>query len=176
MGKPAGRQDQPLKLIVKKATKWAGCGIVVLFGLLQFTNPARTNPPVQPGRELGATNAPPAQITTLLRAACYDCHSHETVWPWYSRIAPVSWYIVDHIKDGRRRLNFSEWPHDDPRKARSRMQNIRDEIESGSMPLKSYTLIHRSSALTSEQREQLLKWADEEAKRLSATLESGEAK
>lgn len=151
-------------------------GLLLLVGLLQFTNPARTNPPVLPGHDVCATNPPPPKIAGLLRAACYDCHSHETIWPWYSRVAPLSWWLVDHIQDGRKHLNFSEWPHDNSKRARSRWQHIRDEVESGDMPLRSYTWIHASARLTSSDREELARWADQEAKRLTTLMEAGEAK
>jgi len=70
-----------------KWLKWIFAALVVVFVLLQFTNPPRTNPPAAPGHDLMATNPPPTQIAVLLHSACYDCHSYETRWPWYSRIA-----------------------------------------------------------------------------------------
>jgi hypothetical protein len=161
---------------VKRRAKLILGGLLLLVGLLQFTNPARTNPPVLPGHDVCATNPPPPKIAGLLRAACYDCHSHETIWPWYSRVAPLSWWLVDHIQDGRKHLNFSEWPHDNSKRARSRWQHIRDEVESGDMPLRSYTWIHASARLTSSDREELARWADQEAKRLTTLMEAGEAK
>ena len=161
---------------MKKRTKLILGGLLLVVLLLQFTNPSLTNPPVLPGHEIGATNPPPPKVAALLRSACYDCHSHETVWPWYGHVAPVSWWLMDHIKDGRKRLNFSEWPHDDPKRARKRLQNIAEEVESGDMPLKSYTWIHASSRLTSGEREELTQWAEKEAKRLSALMGADEAK
>lgn len=161
---------------MKRRAIWILLGLVLIFGLLQLANPAHTNPPVAPGHDLCASNPPPPKLTAVLRAACYDCHSHETVWPWYSRVAPVSLWVWDHIKDGRKHLNFSEWPHDDPKRARKRWQNIRDEVESGGMPLRSYTWIHADARLTPGDREELIRWADAEAKRLTARLEAEEAK
>jgi hypothetical protein len=161
---------------VKKRVKWILGGLLLLVGLLQFTNPSRTNPPVLAGHDLCASNPPPPKVAGLLRAACYDCHSYETQWPWYGRVAPVSWWLMNHIQDGRKRLNFSEWPHDNPKRARTRCQKIREEVESGGMPLRSYTWIHASSRLTGREREELANWADQEAKRLAALMEADEAK
>src|SRR5580700_6636669 len=93
---------------------------------LQFTNPAHLNPPVQPGCDVLASNAPPAAVTALLKNACYNCHSDETVWPWYSFIAPVSWSVVGHVNEGRKAMNFSQWPHDDASRARKRWRRISD--------------------------------------------------
>lgn len=157
---------------MKKLIKWVAIGLVVVLALIQFANPARTNPPVVPGQDLFATNPPPAKLVSLLRASCYDCHSHETYWPWYSRVAPASWFVADHVKDGRKHLNFSEWPHDNPKRARSRWQNIRDEIESGGMPLRSYTLVHADARLSAADKAALIEWAEAEAKRLSTLLEA----
>jgi hypothetical protein len=160
----------------KKQVLWMLGSLLAVAGLLQFFNPSLTNPPVLPGQDLCASNAPPPKIAGMLRAACYDCHSHETVWPWYGHVAPVSWWLVDHIQDGRKRLNFSEWPHDDPKRARKRLQNIQDEVESGGMPLRSYTWIHTNSRLSPGDREELAQWADAEAKRLAALMSAEEAK
>ena len=161
---------------MKKRAKWIFGGLLVLGGLLQLTNPSRTNPPLLPGHDLCATNPPPPKIAGLLRSACYDCHSNETHWPWYGRVAPVSWWLMDHIKDGRKRVNFSEWPHDNPKKARTRWQNIREEIESGDMPLRSYTWIHATARLSRNDRDELVSWAEQEKKRLTALLEADSSK
>lgn len=163
-------------MAVKKTIKWSLGGLLVVAVLLQFTNPPQTNPPVLPGNDLCATNPPPARIVGLLRAACYDCHSHETQWPWYSRVAPISWNVVGHTDQGRKRLNFSEWPHDSLKRARSRWQNIRDEVESGDMPLRGYAFMHSQARLSVADRAELAKWADEEAHRLTALLEASEEK
>src|SRR5580692_4555052 len=100
---------------MRKKLKWIFGALAVSFGLLQFTNPQRTNPPVV--NDLMAANAPPPKIAAMLHAACYDCHSSETKWPWYSRIAPISWLITDDVNEGRKNLNLSDWPANDPKRA-----------------------------------------------------------
>lgn len=160
---------------MKQRAKWFFGAAVLAVALLQLIQPDRTNPPVTAGRDLLASNAPPAEIVTLLRAACYDCHSHETRWPWYSRISPISWWVVDHVKDGRKHLNFSDWPHDRPKRARTHWRSSYDEVEAGDMPLASYTWLHPESRLSTGQRQALLDWAEQEADRLKAVAdEAGE--
>lgn len=144
---------------MKKAVKWMIGVCLVAAAAMQFFNPALTNPPVTPGSDLMATNPPPAEIEALLRHACYDCHSYATQWPWYSHVAPVSWFVAGHVNDAREALNFSEWPHDDTYKAGKRWAKISRRVEEGSMPLPSYTWLHPASRLTAGQRKQLSDWA-----------------
>lgn len=152
---------------MKKRIKWFLGGLLLIVGLPQLFVPDRTNPPVQPGRDYLSSNTPPAEVLSLLRSTCYDCHSHETRWPGYTRITPISWWTVAHVQDGRKELNFSDWPYDRPRRMRSHLRNIATEVEDKSMPLPSYTWIHRESRLTDQQRQILVDWAEKEIELLS---------
>jgi Haem-binding domain len=152
---------------MKKKLKWFFVAFIVGLGLLQFTNPARTNPPVV--NDLLAANPPPPHVAALLHAACYDCHSHETKWPWYSRIAPMSWLIAKDVIEGRENLNFSEWPANQPARAAKRLANMSEQIDYLEMPPKKYTAIHVDARLTESQRKELTGWLDEESKQLKAT-------
>ncbi|MGD0745731.1 MAG: heme-binding domain-containing protein, partial [Verrucomicrobiota bacterium] len=114
---------------MKKKLKWVFGALVAVFALLQLTNPARTNPPIVPGHDVSATNAPPPPIAALLHAACYDCHSYETKWPWYSRVAPVSWLIASDVNGGRKHMNFSDWPRDHPDWLVRRWENISEKLD-----------------------------------------------
>lgn len=134
------------------------------FALLQLTNPARTNPPVV--SDLLAMDAPPPRVAAMLHAACYDCHSSETRWPWYSHIAPMSWLIAGDVKTGREHLNLSAWPAADPRRAAKLLGRMSDAIASGEMPLAKYTKIHAAARLTESQRKELTDWLDAERNRL----------
>jgi hypothetical protein len=151
---------------LKRKLKWVFVELVVGFALLQLTNPPRTNPKVV--SDLMATNAPPLQIATMLHAACYDCHSSETRWPWYSRVAPMSWLIANDVRNGRENLNLSDWPNDNPMRAAKRLENMSDEIGSGEMPPKKYTTIHADARLTGSQRKELTDWLDAEATRFKS--------
>jgi hypothetical protein len=153
---------------MKKKLKWILLALVVAFGLLQFTNPPRINPPVV--HDLMATSVPPPQIAATLHAACYDCHSNETKWPWYSRLAPMSWQIAGDVNEGRTNLNLSDWPADNPARAAKRLESMSEQIGYQEMPLKKYTLIHADARLTDAGRKELTDWLDAEAARLKATI------
>ena len=146
---------------MKRKLKWIFIALVTGFALLQLTNPPRTNPPVI--HDLMASSATPPQVAAMLHAACYDCHSSETLWPWYSHIAPMSWLIASDVKEGREHLNLSDWPNDNPMRAAKRLENMSDEISSGEMPLPKYTKIHADARLTQIQRKELSDWLDAEA-------------
>jgi hypothetical protein len=141
-------------------------GLLVGFVLLQFTNPARTNPPVV--HDFLATNAPPSHVAQMIRASCYDCHSNQTKWPWYSRIAPVSWLVVSDVNEGRQHLNLSDWPAGDADRAARKLDRMSEQIGYRDMPPGKYTLIHGDARLTEADRKELIAWLDAESKRLRA--------
>jgi hypothetical protein len=148
---------------MKKLVKWIG-GLGAGAGLaLQLTNPPLQNPPVVPVHDLLASHPAPPAIAAALKNSCYDCHSFETKWPWYSHIAPVSWLVARDVEAGRASLNFSDWPTDDPKRARKRWRHIADEVQNSEMPLPNYVWIHRNAALDAEQRAELVQWALEQA-------------
>jgi hypothetical protein len=151
---------------LKRKLKWIFVALAAGFALLQLTNPARTNPPVV--SDLIASNPPPPQVAAMLHAACYDCHSSETRWPWYSRAAPISWLIANDVNEGRKNLNLSDWPNDIPMRAAKRLEDMSDEVGSGEMPLPKYTKIHADARLTENQRKELTDWLDAEAARLKS--------
>jgi hypothetical protein len=148
-----------------KKLKWIVGVAVVVFALLQLTNPARINPPVV--RDMMADNPAPPEVAAMLRSACYDCHSDETRWPFYSHIAPVSWTVASDVREGRQHVNLSEWPQD-PKAAAKKFEHMSDEVDDGGMPLAKYTLIHRDARLTDAQKKQLVQWLDSRATAMKA--------
>jgi hypothetical protein len=154
-----------LRRDMKRIIKWVILGLVIAFAALQLVQPAHTNPPVKTDF-LKATAAPP-DVAAMFRTSCYDCHSDETRWPWYSHIAPMSWQVVQDVNHGRRHVNLSEWP-DNPDLARKKIGDMSDAIDDGDMPLPKYTLIHKDARLTSQQRDELTKWLDAQASALKS--------
>jgi hypothetical protein len=140
--------------------------LVILLAAAQFFQPPRTNPPVK--TDFLKTTAAPAPIAALFHAACYDCHSDETRWPWYSHVSPVSWQIARDVNHGRKHVNLSEWPAAKPDLARRKIEEMSDEIDDDDMPLEKYTLIHADARLTSSQRGELTQWLDAQAAALKA--------
>jgi hypothetical protein len=132
--------------------------LVAVFLLLQAKRPERSNPPVQ-----SDLTADP-EVKSLLRRSCYNCHSNETVWPWYSRVAPASWLIASDVNEGRRNLNFSEWAsYSDPIQSR-KLADIAEETREGEMPPWYYTLAHSDAKLSPSERDRIQAWAGSSAK------------
>ena len=126
-----------------------------VFVVIQFFQPDRSNPPVR-----AEISAPPA-VKAVLRRACYDCHSQETVWPWYSYVNPMGWLVGGHVQEGRAHLNFSQWESLNAQKRYHMKQEILEVLEDGSMPLPSYLLLHGDAELTAEDRGVLKRWISE---------------
>lgn len=146
-----------------KKWKWILFAALGLFAALQLFNPPRTNPPVK--SDFIAAAHPPASVAASLRAACYDCHSHETKWPLYARIAPVSWLIASDVTEGREHLDFSDWPADAAGAAK-KLDRINEVLDYREMPPKKYTLIHADARLTEAQRKEIMDWTDAAADKL----------
>ena len=143
------------------------CVGVFLAG--QLIRPARTNPPTDPARTLGARLPVTPAASAVMKRACRDCHSNDTRWPWYSKVAPVSWLVFDHVKSGRRHFNYSEWAGYAPDKTRKLLHDICEEVQDGSMPVGSYTLVHQDARLSDADVQALCSWtksiADHSAQR-----------
>jgi len=123
------------------------------FAAIQLVPVERTNPEVQ-----WEVDAPP-EVADILRRSCYDCHSHETRWPWYSYVAPLSWWISSHVREGRSDLNFSSWPALDLEAQELAFEDIAKQVSRGEMPLASYLILHPGARLTDADRDSLLRWA-----------------
>jgi hypothetical protein len=115
----------------------------------------------------------PPDVDALIRRSCYDCHSHETKWPWYSNIAPAMWLVASDVEGGRKKLNLSEWTYQSFR-AVGRLDQMAQEVHDNDMPLPPYLLMHPSARLTEEEKNLLYDWIDAERERLLDGDEEGE--
>jgi hypothetical protein len=131
----------------------------IVFAGAQLVRPERTNPSTDPSRTLAARHAVPQTVAQILDRSCRDCHSHDTRWPWYSNVAPVSWFVIDHVNHGRSHFNYSDWTRYPPEEGRKLLKNSCDLARETEMPLASYALMHRSSKLSAADVETLCGWA-----------------
>ena len=129
--------------------------LIGAFLVLQFFRIDKTNPPVDKNSDFLTLKKTPENVAQLIKSACYDCHSNETVYPWYAKVQPFGWFLKDHIDEGRRELNFSTFASYEPRRQAKKLDEAAEQIENGGMPLESYTLIHKEAKLTAEQKKLL---------------------
>ncbi len=126
--------------------------LIIAFIGIQFIPVERSNPTVT-----GEIDAP-APVKEILMRSCYDCHSNETVWPWYSYIAPMSWLLASDVEEGRAELNFSEWKSYDEKKNLKKLKEMREEVEEGEMPQWYYLIMHRNAELSEADKSALYDW------------------
>lgn len=155
--------------LVRKILKWTAIALAAVFAALQFIRPARTNPPVDESRVIQAHMRVTPEVTAILDRSCNDCHSNQTRWPWYSNVAPVSWFVVNHVNVGRREMNFSDWAQYDSEHQKGLLKDICQEVKSGAMPMSSYLRLHSEAKLTTEDVKVLCDWANNESQRLAQT-------
>jgi hypothetical protein len=136
-----------------RVLKWSAVGLCVGFIAIQLVPVNRTNPPVE-----GNFRAP-AEVVSVLRRACYDCHSNETVWPWYSRIAPISWVIAHDVREGRAALNFSTWDRLSAEKQAESIRENWEEVAEGKMPTWYYVALHPEARLSANDQSALRAWS-----------------
>jgi hypothetical protein len=126
-------------------------GVVIL---IQFIPVDRSNPPVE--QEIVVSD----EVRAVLRESCYDCHSNETRWPWYSYVAPVSWLVAEDVEHAREHVNFSTWNRYDAEERADHLEEIWEEIEEGGMPLRKYVWLHNDARLTDDDENVLRTWVE----------------
>lgn len=134
-----------------KMLGFAGLALVAV----QVFPAGRTNPP-----ENGPLTIEDTEVADVFQRACADCHTNNTVWPWYSKVAPVSWWIVDHVEDGRSHLNLSEWDGLELDRKDHKLEEVVEVIEDGEMPLASYVRGHPEADLSDAEGAALIRWAE----------------
>ena len=136
-----------------------GFGLVLIA--IQFIRPARNISSQLLATDITKTVKTSDSVQTVLKKACYDCHSNNTNYPWYANIQPVGWFLANHVSEGKRKLNFSEFGSYPQRKQSSKLNNIANEIQDDGMPLSSYRLIHKKARLTAIEKSLVIKWAQQ---------------
>ena len=133
-------------------------GFIVLLVIIQFFRIDKTNPTIIQENDFISITNPPENIKNLLKTSCYDCHSNQTTYPWYTNVAPISWWVKQHINEAREELNFSEWGTFTEKRKKHKLEEVYEEVEEGEMPLKSYLIAHSEAKLTTEQKNELVAW------------------
>jgi Haem-binding domain len=145
--------------------------LLLVLVAIQIFQPARTNPPIDPKREIHASLAVDPAVANVFQRSCNDCHSHRTEWPWYSRVAPVSWLVVSDVNRGRKSLNFSEWARYRPEEQQKLISEICKEVSEGEIPGLSYTLLHRSAKLSADDVTAICRWTRNSVQVVSVATE-----
>lgn len=134
-------------------------GLLIIFIAIQFIKPTRNiNPPTQQGSIISYVNVP-EDVHSILKRACYDCHSNNTKYPWYADIQPVAWYLAHHVNEGKEKLNFDEFASYSAKKQDHKLEEVVETVEEGEMPISSYTFIHKEAKLSEQEKAQLIDWA-----------------
>lgn len=144
-----------MKSIVK------GIAVVLLVGLIaiQFIRPAKNEATGESPDDIITRFSVPGEVKAILQVSCYDCHSNTTRYPWYAELQPAAWWLNDHIENGKKHLNFSEFGGYRLRRQAHKFEEIIDMVSADEMPLPSYTIVHRDAILSQEQKSLFLDWA-----------------
>lgn len=133
--------------------------LLVVFVGMQFVRPEKNIADKVAATDLIINEKPDMEVAVILKTACYDCHSDNTKYPWYAEVAPVSYWIADHVEEGKEHLNFSSWTLYSAKKKAHKMEELIEEVEEHEMPLDSYTWMHGEAKLSEDQIKALNTWA-----------------
>jgi hypothetical protein len=132
--------------------------LLLVFIVIQFFRPAKNISTGISANDITTKYTIPEDVQTALKTACYDCHSNNTKYPWYNNIQPVAWWLADHVNEGKRELNFSEFASYKIGRQYRKLESLNKEIKDGEMPLGSYTLIHKDAILSDQQKLSIANW------------------
>jgi len=132
--------------------------LLVVLLVLQAFRPEKNNSGNKQN-DISSLYPVPDNVEQILVKACKDCHSNSTVYPWYAEVQPIAWWLDDHVKDGKKHLNFNEFASYRLAKQYHKLEEVFDEVKGGEMPLESYAIVHRDAKLTTEERNILLDWS-----------------
>ena len=146
---------------------------VLLVITAQFIQPSLNKGAASGPTDITQSVAVPEAVLGLLKRSCYDCHSNHTTYPWYDRISPVSWWVANHINEGKRELNFTEFGSYSPKKQLKKLEEIGEVVAEDVMPLKSYLIMHGEARLTEAQKNSLVAWSKTAAQGLQGQPTTG---
>jgi cbb3-type cytochrome oxidase cytochrome c subunit len=155
----------------KLSLKRVGIAFIVLFIVIQVFRINKTITPVNEQTDFIAVTQTNPEVATILKNACYDCHSNQPTYPWYTSVAPVSWWIKNHINEGSKHLNFSIWQTYTVKRKDHKLEECVEMIEEGEMPMNSYTWMHPEAKLTDAQKQLLIDWFKAEKAKLNYVAE-----
>ncbi|MBJ2172940.1 heme-binding domain-containing protein [Aureibaculum sp. A20] len=136
-------------------------GLLLVIVAIQFYRPEKNISIETPDTDFLVVNGTDANLAATIKASCYDCHSNNTAYPWYAEVAPVSWWVANHVNDGKKHFNFSIWDtYSDKKKDHKLEENI-EMIEEKEMPLESYLPMHPEAKLSEEQQKELIAYFKE---------------
>ncbi len=133
--------------------------LLILLIFIQFIRPAKNRSESISANDISTKYAVPDSIQHILKVACNDCHTNNTRYPWYAEIQPVAWWLNNHVVDGKKDLNFSEFTKYRIRKQYKKLEEINELIKENDMPLPSYTWLHKDAVLNKEQKLALARWS-----------------
>ena len=135
---------------------WLAVLVVAIVLVIQVIPVERNVSTVQPGQSFEKTEKVPANVAAILKVSCYDCHSNNSRYPWYSELQPGAWFMARHIKKGKEELNFDEFNNYSKRRKKAKIKSIISQIEKDEMPLKSYRMMHGNARLSADEKKELL--------------------
>lgn len=157
-----------MKKKVFRVLRWLVIAGVCALIVAQFFGPAKSNPNSVSSQAIESKLQVTPPVAAIFDKSCTDCHSNKTRWPWYSSVAPVSWFVIGHVNEGRDNMNFSEWGRYSSSEVDGLLKKMCREVKSGGMPLSSYTPLHPGSKLSAEDVKTLCDWSESERARISA--------
>jgi hypothetical protein len=144
--------------MLKKILKRIFQILLLAFIIIQFIRPAKNKSEGISSNDITKAYPVPENVQTILKTSCYDCHSNNTVYPWYASIQPAAWWLNDHIQEGKKELNFSEFASYRIGKQYRKLDEVNKQVKEGEMPLESYLWIHKYAKLDNQQKLILAKW------------------
>ena len=144
--------------------------LLVALVVIQFFQIDKTNPVTDINQDFLKIHETPTKIAATIKASCYDCHSNQSVYPWYTNVQPVGWFVKNHIEDGKKHLNFSEFGTYTAKKQAHKLEECYELVEKGEMPLESYTIIHGEAVLSEAQQTELIAYFKEVEKKTNNSV------